>query len=349
MSGGEGTPERGRDAAEVLERRYRKLLAWYPADYRAANEDEMLGVALARARQGQHWPEFGETANLILSGTRRRLGAGLRNPVRRDTAAAVAIIGPLLLAGASVWPLTFALQTTFVLIRTPNRVTAAAIAMGGWWLLVALAGMLNRRRLAAAGAWAGLAALLALADVGVAWGGLVLYVKILAGLLTAVAALGAVRAAARPFSWRAAVAVMACAAMVPGWPAVEGALTTVQGPPGGPWTISSPLSGASLWWCDAALAGLVAVLTAAAGWLRPAVGRRVGALMVPLVALTAVICWWDGGLYPDVSLGMLMTTAWSWIDPVVTVAAGVGIGLAGVVVCKQARRRHRHGGAVADA
>jgi hypothetical protein len=98
-----------------------------------------------------------------------------------------------------------------------------------------------------------------------------------------------------------------------------------------------------------ALAVLVAVLTAAAGWLRPAVGRRVVALMVPLVALTAVICWWDGGLYPDVSLGMLLTTAWSWIDPAVTVAAGVGIGLAGVIVGKRAGRRHRHGGTVADA
>jgi len=39
-------------AAEALERRYRRLLAWYPHVYRAANADDMLGVALARSAPG---------------------------------------------------------------------------------------------------------------------------------------------------------------------------------------------------------------------------------------------------------------------------------------------------------
>ena len=47
-----------RPAAEVLERRYRRLLATYPADYRAANADDMLGVALARSAAGRRWPEL---------------------------------------------------------------------------------------------------------------------------------------------------------------------------------------------------------------------------------------------------------------------------------------------------
>jgi hypothetical protein len=33
----------------LLERRYRRLLAWYPAVYRAANAEEMIGVALGGA------------------------------------------------------------------------------------------------------------------------------------------------------------------------------------------------------------------------------------------------------------------------------------------------------------
>jgi hypothetical protein len=62
-------PHRARPAPEaLLERRYRLLLTWYPADYRAANIEEMLGVALARATVGQRWPGAGEAANLVLSG-----------------------------------------------------------------------------------------------------------------------------------------------------------------------------------------------------------------------------------------------------------------------------------------
>ena len=61
-----------RGAAEVvLERRYRRLLAWYPAGYRAANQDEMLAVALAGAELGQRWPGVGEAASLV----RRRVAA----------------------------------------------------------------------------------------------------------------------------------------------------------------------------------------------------------------------------------------------------------------------------------
>ena len=42
-----------------LERRYRRLLVWYPAEYRRDHEEEMLGVLLAAARGGsasRPWP-----------------------------------------------------------------------------------------------------------------------------------------------------------------------------------------------------------------------------------------------------------------------------------------------------
>ena len=88
-------------AAEALERRYRRLLAWYPAAYRAANADDMLGVGLARSAPGQRWPEPGEAVNLIVSGIGERLGGMLRRPDQRDTAAVLAIAGPVLLAAAA--------------------------------------------------------------------------------------------------------------------------------------------------------------------------------------------------------------------------------------------------------
>ena len=76
-----------RPAAEVLERRYRRLLATYPADYRAANADDMLGVALARSAAGRRWPELSEAANLIVSGIRMRLVTSLPRHSWRDPAA----------------------------------------------------------------------------------------------------------------------------------------------------------------------------------------------------------------------------------------------------------------------
>jgi hypothetical protein len=41
----DGTPRPG--VAAALERRYRRLLAWYPAEYRQAHEEEILAVLLA--------------------------------------------------------------------------------------------------------------------------------------------------------------------------------------------------------------------------------------------------------------------------------------------------------------
>jgi hypothetical protein len=100
-TGGAQAKRERKPAAEALERRYRRLLAWYPAAYRAANADDMLGVALARSAPGQRWPEPGEAVNLIVSGTGERLGGMLPDPDWRDTAAVLAIAGPVLLAAAA--------------------------------------------------------------------------------------------------------------------------------------------------------------------------------------------------------------------------------------------------------
>ena len=142
-------------AAEALERRYRRLLAWYPAAYRAANADDMLGVALARSASGQRWPEPGEAVNLIVSGIGERLGAMLRQPDQRDTASVLAIAGPVLLAATAGRTIAGRFMFTPAIIDfvTPHRIVVTGIAFAAWWALVALAGMLGWRRAAAARSW----------------------------------------------------------------------------------------------------------------------------------------------------------------------------------------------------
>jgi hypothetical protein len=49
----------------ILERRYQRLLGWYPPRHRAAHGDEMLGVLLAAAPDGQRRPRLAEAANLL--------------------------------------------------------------------------------------------------------------------------------------------------------------------------------------------------------------------------------------------------------------------------------------------
>ena len=150
---------RRESADEVLERRYRRLLAWYPAAYRAANEDDMLGVALARSASGQRWPEPGEAVNLIVSGIGERLAGMLRRPDQRDTAAVMAIAGPVLMAAAAARTAAgpFMLDPVLTTTHTSPRMLVTGIALAAWWALVALAGMLRWRRAAAAGACLGLA------------------------------------------------------------------------------------------------------------------------------------------------------------------------------------------------
>jgi hypothetical protein len=61
-----------------LERRYRRLLAGYPAAFRREYEQEILSVLMAGAEQGQRWPRLAEAADLLRSATFTRLRARWR-------------------------------------------------------------------------------------------------------------------------------------------------------------------------------------------------------------------------------------------------------------------------------
>jgi hypothetical protein len=49
-------------ASKTLERRYRRLLAFYPRAFRREHEQEILSVLLAGAAEGQRRPRLAEYA-----------------------------------------------------------------------------------------------------------------------------------------------------------------------------------------------------------------------------------------------------------------------------------------------
>ncbi|WP_433476031.1 hypothetical protein ACQPZP_02720 [Spirillospora sp. CA-142024] len=57
----------------ALEARYRRLLAWYPAEHRAGHETEMLDVLLSAARPDQTRPSLADAADLLYGAVRIRL------------------------------------------------------------------------------------------------------------------------------------------------------------------------------------------------------------------------------------------------------------------------------------
>jgi hypothetical protein len=66
--------------ASGLERRYRRLLAWYPRAFRRENEEEILAVLLACAQEGQQRPGLAASADLIKGAIRMRLRPAGRPP-----------------------------------------------------------------------------------------------------------------------------------------------------------------------------------------------------------------------------------------------------------------------------
>jgi hypothetical protein len=61
-----------------LERRFRRLLACYPAAFRRRREREILTVLMAGAEKGQRWPRPAEVADLLRSAISVRLQTRLR-------------------------------------------------------------------------------------------------------------------------------------------------------------------------------------------------------------------------------------------------------------------------------
>jgi hypothetical protein len=92
-----------------LERRYRRLLAWYPRAFRRENEPEILAVLMACAPEGQRRPGLAESADLIRSGLRMRLRPGVPRSARTVRAAV-----RLMCAGAAVSTVNLLILLAFI-------------------------------------------------------------------------------------------------------------------------------------------------------------------------------------------------------------------------------------------
>ena len=85
---------------EALERRYRRLLAWYPADHRRVHAEEMVGVLLAAAPQDRRRPSIADALDLIKGGLQTRIRPGRSEGLDagwHDTLAVASIVIPTLL------------------------------------------------------------------------------------------------------------------------------------------------------------------------------------------------------------------------------------------------------------
>ena len=81
----------------ALERRYRRLLAWYPAEHRRTYGEEMIGVLLASAADGQRRPKFADTIDMFAGAWRVRLRSALTSvpdPGWREALAVTSLIAP---------------------------------------------------------------------------------------------------------------------------------------------------------------------------------------------------------------------------------------------------------------
>jgi hypothetical protein len=126
--------------AASLERGYRRVLAWYPRAFRQENEQEILTVLLASAKDGQRRIGLAETAALIRGALRMRLRPAGRPPRAVRGAVRLACVA----AAAE-------LASVLTMVVTAGTVKAALAAGPGltaaqWH---AAAGMLTFREIAA--------------------------------------------------------------------------------------------------------------------------------------------------------------------------------------------------------
>ena len=127
----------------ALERRYQRLLHWYPPEFRDRYGAEMLGVLMDGAAPGQSRPRVGEVVDVVQAAIMRRMGAaraaagaGAWGPA----AAAVGTVAVVLVLARqarpiveeTVWSWRFAEQAPITVIGTMGWARFA-----GWALVVA--------------------------------------------------------------------------------------------------------------------------------------------------------------------------------------------------------------------
>lgn len=125
--------------ASALERRYRRLLIFYPARYRRVHEQEMLDVLMTAAPEGKRRLALAEAADLLLGALRVRLQPSRVDPAEpawRDALAVLSVILPvviLLISAMQETQFTVPLAlVALVLLRLRRLAALAAAAMLLW-------------------------------------------------------------------------------------------------------------------------------------------------------------------------------------------------------------------------
>ena len=143
----------------ALERRYRRLLAWFPAEHRREYGEEMIGVLLASAPEGRRRPRLADAFDLMTGGLRARFRrrGGLVDAHWPDSLAVCSVALPaMLLAALAVnylWNLLPALDfygvsdfylpalalalPPLIALRYRRTAAAAALVAAAWfWFLL---------------------------------------------------------------------------------------------------------------------------------------------------------------------------------------------------------------------
>jgi hypothetical protein len=149
----------------ALERRYRRLLAWYPVEHRRAYGEEMIGVLMAAAPGGARRPGLAGAADLIRGGLTARFRACVRWLADTDWPDALAVCSvavPVILASyfTARWlravivgvlngysqPVSVHVESALVVLalaaplllalRWRRTGAVVALALAGWYLIV---------------------------------------------------------------------------------------------------------------------------------------------------------------------------------------------------------------------
>jgi hypothetical protein len=110
-----------------LERGYRRLLAWYPREFRRENGQEILAVLMACAPDGQRRPGLAESADLIRNGLWMRLRPGVPGSARTVRAAV-----RLMCAGAAISSVNLIISLVILLADTGGIKAAIGKAHPGF-------------------------------------------------------------------------------------------------------------------------------------------------------------------------------------------------------------------------
>jgi hypothetical protein len=148
-----------------LERRYRRLLAWYPAGHRGTYGEEMIGVLLAATPGGSSRPGLAGAFDLIRGGLRARFRSGVRWLAHTDWPDALAVCSvavPVILLGYFTADWLYSLGTALLhgytspwsgqaerglivlaiaappllALRWRRKAAVLALALAGWYLII---------------------------------------------------------------------------------------------------------------------------------------------------------------------------------------------------------------------